>query len=333
MQAFRRTRRALIALIGLIIVSPKDVRGQQDRRRRIGVLMGIAEDDDGVSRVAALREGLRQLGWNESRNLQIEYRWAAGDRSRANMMAKELIEQSPELLIAGGITALTALGRQTRAIPIVFAHASDPVGSGLVESLAHPGGNVTGFTTPELTVPAKYLELVKDVAPGIHSVVIIFGAGTVPGSRAQFLDALQKDARSLGLKAVLGPISDANPIQAVLSNLGRDRRYGIVVLQDIFTTAHRGAIIDATAKYRLPAVYATTSFATRGGLISYGSNPTDTYRQAASYVDRILKGEKPSDLPIQQPTRFELAVNMKAAKALGVTFPRSIMVRADRIIE
>jgi putative tryptophan/tyrosine transport system substrate-binding protein len=326
-------RREFIALVGATVARPLAAGAQQSSAvRRIGVLMGLAEDDAGSqARLMAFRQELGRLGWIEGRNIWIDYRWASGDPVRAQAYAKDLIALSPEVFLAGGGTAMTALGQQTRTIPIVFANASDQIGTGLVASLARPGGNVTGFTGFEHTMAGKLLEMLKEAAPGIDRVAILFNPETGPGSRSH--RSLESAAASIGLRAILAPVRDVAAIDGVIPALGPEPGGGLVVLNDIFTLTHRKPIIALASRYRLPAVYAIRAFAADGGLMSYGADVTDLYRGAASYIDRILKGEKPADLPVQQPTKFELVINLKAATALGLTVPPALLVAADEVIE
>jgi ABC-type uncharacterized transport system substrate-binding protein len=329
-------RREFITLLGGAAATwPLAARAQQgERMRRIGVLMGGAEDDvEAQGRVIAFRQELQRLGWIEGRNLRIDYRYAAGDAARAQAHAKELIALLPDGVMAGGSTAMVALGKQTNTIPIVFTNASDPIGSGLVASLARPGGNVTGFTAVELTVGGKYLEMLKEVAPGVARLALVFNPDTVPGGRSQFLRSLEKAAPSIGLRAILAPVRDTAQIDDVGTVLGPEPGGGLVVLNDIFMVTNRKRIIALAARHRLPAVYPVRVYAADGGLMSYGGDTADMGRRAAGYIDRILKGERPAELPVQQPTKFELVINLKTAKALGIEVPPTLLARADEVIE
>jgi putative ABC transport system substrate-binding protein len=331
-------RREFITLLGGAAATPllsRVGRAQQSSSmRRIGVLMGTAERDPySQSRIGALRKGLEQLGWIEGRNLRMDYRWASGDAMRTQAYARELIALAPEVIVAGGSTPMTALGQQTRTIPIVFANASDPVGGGLVTSLARPGGNVTGFTSPEPGLAEKWLEMIKEVVPSVGRVAVVFNPETVPGARAQFLHSLESTATSVGLRTILAPVRDAAAIESLGVAVGRAPGGSLIVLSDIFTSTHRKLIVDVAARERLPSVSRDRVFAVEGGLMSYGANVEDTFHRAASYVDRILKGEKPADLPVQQPAKFELVINLKTAKAMGLKIPKVFLVRADEVIE
>jgi putative ABC transport system substrate-binding protein len=302
--------------------------------RRIGMLMGMAESDPlGKSYLAAFRRGLRELGWIEGRNLGIEIRWGAADPSRFGGLAKELVALRPDLLIgAQSSLGVAALLQETRAIPIVFIIASDPIGSRFVESFAHPGGNVTGFTNLESSVASKWPQLLKEVAPSTTRADILFSPPT-----AVYADFYARPfvaaGPTLGLALGTAPVHDDAGIEAVMERLARMPDGGLIVMPDPFTTSHRATIISLAARYRLPVVYPDRLFVAAGGLISYGVDFTDIYRRATSYADRILKGEKPADLPVQAPVKFEFVVNLKAASALGLTIPQALLAAADDVIE
>jgi len=328
-------RRELIALFASAAVTwPFAARAQSpERLRRIGVLIGTAENDAYFeARLVAFREALQKLGWTE-RLVRMEYRFAEGDAARLQVYARELIAFNPDVLLAGGSTPMAALGRATRTIPIVFANASDPLGSGLVASLAKPGGNVTGFATPELSVAGKWLDILKEIAPATNRVAVVFNPQTAPGSRSQFLQFLEAATASLGLRRILAPVADVSDIEALGNVLGPEPGGAMLVWPDIFTTTHRKPLVEVAFRQRWPAVYRDREFVVAGGLISYGSDLQEVFRQAASYVDRILKGEKPADLPVQQPTKLELVVNLKTARAIGLKIPESFLLRADEVIE
>jgi putative ABC transport system substrate-binding protein len=304
-----------------------------ERQRRIGVLMGTSETDAYFgARIAALRETLQKLGWTE-RLVRMDYRWAEGDAARLQFHARELIALAPDVLLAAGSTPMTVLGRETRTIPIVFANASDPLGSGLIASLAKPGGNVTGFATSELSVAGKWLDILKEIAPRTDRVAVVFNPQTAPGSRSQFLRSLEAAAASLRLRGLLAPVVGVSDIEELGNVLGPEPGGAMLVWPDIFTTTHRKLLVEVAFRNRLPAVYRDREFVLAGGLISYGSDLQEVFRQAASYVDRILKGEKPADLPVQQPTKLELVVNLKTARAIGLKIPESFLLRADEVIE
>jgi putative ABC transport system substrate-binding protein len=327
-------RQFISALGGAIAALPLAVRAQQsDRMRRIGVLSGFAEGDPiGQSLVAAFRRRLAELGWTEDRNVRFDVRWAAaGDLNLMRSHAIELVEMAPDLILVHGSRALAAVQRQTRHIPIVFASVPDPVASKQVESLARPGGNATGFTTFEGSRAGKLAEVLKDTAPGIGRVALIIN----PDVPEYVLEkhAFEQAAPVLGVKPVVAPVRSPAEIEQAIEMFGHEPNGGLVLLSDLTITTYRKQIIALAAHYRLPAVYGRRDFVADGGLISYGFDLAENYRSAASYVDRILKGEKPEDLPVQQPTKFELVINLKTAKALGLDIPPAVLARADEVIE
>jgi putative tryptophan/tyrosine transport system substrate-binding protein len=334
-------RREFISLLGGGAAAwPLAARAQQgERMRRIGALMSLAEDDpEDRQRRAAFQQAFRQLGWTEGGNLSIENRWYGGDPARARALAKELVELEPDLIVATATPALTALALQIRAIPIVFVGVSDPVGQGFVASLARPGGNATGLsgnatglTFFEFSVAGKMLEVLKQIAPGIARVALAFNPDSL--SNPPFLRAIEAAAPSLATELTKVPVRNAAEIEPALAAIARHSGSGLMCLPDPFTVAHRDLIVGLAARYRLPAIYIQRSFVTAGGLVSYGVDVTDLFRRAAPYVDRILKGAKPADLPVQQPTKFELAINLKAAKALGLDVPPTVLALADEVIE
>jgi putative ABC transport system substrate-binding protein len=328
-------RREFITLLGGAIVWPLAAHAQQpDRMRRIGVLMGYAESDrEGQAFVAAFREGLQKLGWAEGRNIRIDTRWATpGDAESIQRFAKELIALQPDLILSAATPTTAALLQQTRTIPIIFATVSDPVGSGFVASFPRPGGNVTGFTNIEPTMAGKWLELLKEIAPRVNRVAFLFNPATAPYAE-YFLNPFKAAAASFAVEAIAAPVHDASELESVVAVQAREPNGGLVVMTDVFATAHRAEITSLAARYRLPAVYPYRFFAEVGGLLSYGSKLVDNYRRAASYADRILKGEKPSDLPVQAPVKYELVINLKTAKALGLDVPLQLQQRADELIE
>jgi ABC-type uncharacterized transport system substrate-binding protein len=300
--------------------------------RRIGVLMNLAADDpEGQTRIAAFLKALQQLGWADGRNARIEYRWAVGDAERIRKQAEELVTLAPDVILASGVPLVTALLQATRSVPIVFAQIVDPVGSGLVASLARPGGNATGFMSFEYNLSGKWLELLKQIAPGVTRVAVLRDVGSSSGFGQ--LGAIQSAASSFGLELSMVGMSDAGEIERAVTAFARAANGGVIVTGSTPAIIHRELIIALAARHRLPAVYTTRYFATGGGLISYGPDSIDPYRQAAGYVDRILKGEKPADLPVQAPTKYELVINLKTAKALGLTVPPTLLARADEVIE
>ncbi len=329
-------RRDFIALLSAAaIVCPRAVIAQPtDRIRRIGVLMGLAETDPQQQlEVVALTRELQKLGWVDGRNVRIDYRWGAGDTYRMWESAKELVRLQPDVIVAHTTPAVAALAQETRTIPIVFVLVSDPVGSGFAESWSRPAGNITGFTNFESPMAGKWLEALRQAAPQITQVALLFNPETAPGGGAVFLQPIEKAAPAVALKWMGAPVRNSNQIETIAGVLGRHGSTGILVVPDIFTTTHRELIISLALRHRLPAIYAYRYFVADGGLMSYGMDPADQCRQAASYVGRILRGATPAELPIQAPTKFELVLNLKTAKALGLTIPATLLARADEVIE
>jgi putative tryptophan/tyrosine transport system substrate-binding protein len=326
-------REFIVALGGAAIGLPFAARAEQpDRMRRIGWLISLAKDDpEDQRRRAAFQQSLQQLGWTEGRNIQIEYRSFAGEPTRARTMAKELVDLQPDLIIAVSTPGLAAVSQETRTIPIVFLAVTDPVGQHFVESLARPGGNATGLTFFEFSVAGKVLETLKQIAPDVMRVALLFNPDTI--TTAPFLQSLEATAPVLGIELIKAPVRDAPEIEAAMAAVARGSGGGLMFLPDPFTNFNRDLIVALAARYRLPAVYTLPSFVTAGGLISYGVDVADIYRRAAPFVDRILKGSKPADLPVQQPTKFELVINLKTANALGLTVPSTLLARADEVIE
>ena len=305
---------------------------QGERMRRIGVLMSLAADDpEAQARLAAFAQGLRELGWADDRNVRIDTRWAAGDAERFRRFAAELIALAPDVVLASGGTGVGALLQATRTVPIVFTQTADPVGAGYVDSLARPGGNTTGFTQFEYGMSGKWLELLKEVAPRVTRAVVLRDA-TIPQGIGQF-GAIQAVAPSFGVELRPIDVRDAGEIERGIAAFARSPNGGLIVVVGASAIVHRELITTLAARHRLPAVYPFRIFVTGGGLISYGADTIDPHRRAAGYVDRILKGEKPADLPVQAPTKFEMVINLKTAKALGLTLPPSLLARADEVIE
>jgi len=327
-------RRDFIALIGGGTVAwPLAARAQQpDQMRRIGVLISTASDDPvGQARVATFLQGLQQLGWTDGRNMRIDTRWASNNADNGRKYAAELIALAPDVILAGGSLATSSLLQATRAVPIVFALVPDPVGAGYVDSLARPGGNATGFASIDYSMGAKWLELLKEIAPGVTRVAVLRDS-TVPTGIGQF-GAIQSVAPSVGVELRPVDARDLGEIERAITAFAGAPNGGLIVTQSGFTILHRKLIITLAAQHRLPAIYAYSSHVADGGLISYGPDSMDAYRRAAGYVDRILRGEKPADLPVQAPTKYELAINLKTAKALGITVPPTLLARADEVIE
>ena len=324
-------RRELLALLGGAVAAPLAAQAQQPgRMRRIGVLLALAADDpESQARTARFLQGLQELGWTVGRTVQIDWRWSA-DRERYRTLAAELVALAPDVLLASGIT-VPPLRQATSSIPIVFAGLNDPVGGGYVASLAHPGGNITGFSGLEYGFSAKWLQLLKQIAPHVTRAAIIRDP-SVPGGTGQ-LGALQGAAFILGMELTPVDPTNASEMDRGISDFARRPNGGIVVPNTTGALAARDRIIAFAAQHRLPAVYNQRSFVTDGGLISYGIDNPDLFWRAAGYVDRILKGEKPADLPVQAPTRFETVINLKTAKAQGLTIPPDLLVTADEVIE
>jgi ABC-type uncharacterized transport system substrate-binding protein len=324
-------RREFISLLGGAAVAwPLAARTQQgERPRRIGVLMNLAADDpQGQARIAAFVQGLAQLGWTEGRNVRIDYRWGPGDAERYRRYAAELVRLAPDIILASASPTVAAFQQTNRTVPIVFASVIDPVGAGFVASLARPGGNSTGFITFEYALAAKWLELLKEIAPGVTRAAVLRDPATAAGI-GQF--AAIQGAASLGVELSPIAVHDAGEIERTVAAFARGSNGGLIVVAG--ASGHRELIIMLAARHRLPAVYPFRFDATNGGLISYGPDIVDQYRRAAAYVDRILKGEKPADLPVQAPTKYELVLNLKTAKALGLEVPPTLLARADEVIE
>ena len=328
------SRREFITLLGGAAAAWPHAAGAQ-QRRRLGVLTTFSNSDAlAEGWLAAFRKGLDEAGWRDGRNVQIDYRWAAGDANRLQAFAKELVAPQPDVIFAVTTPAVGALLRETRTLPIVFAQVSDPVGSGFFASLARPGGNVTGFTNIniESSIGGKWLELVKEVAPAVRRVAIIYNPATSPFAN-YYLRPFETAGPAYGVQASAAAVDSDVDIDNALAALAREPRGGFAVLPDTFTGIHREQIVSLAARYRLPAVYPFRWFAEIGGLLSYGIDSDDMFRRAGSYVDRVLKGAKPADLPVQAPTKYELVINLKTAKALGLDVPSSLLARADEVIE
>jgi putative ABC transport system substrate-binding protein len=328
-------RRKLIVALGAgALVTPLTSLAQQSEKvRRIGVLIGFAEDDpDARLRLAAFKEGLAVLGWVDGRNLRIDLRWSAGDVNRASTFAKELVALQPEAILSISTPATAALKRETQTIPIVFTTVSDPVGSGFAKTLARPGANITGFINLESSIAEKWLQLLKEIAPRMTRVAVIFNPDTAPYAE-YYLRPLTAAAPKIGVKASTVTVRSELEIQKAIAELGREPNGGLIAMSDSFINVHRRSIIDLTAQHKIPAIYPVTNMAAEGGLLAYGIDNTDLHRRAATHIDKILKGAKPSDLPVEQPTKFDLVINRKTAKALGLTIPQSLLISAAKVIE
>lgn len=304
----------------------------RDRMMHVGVLMGLAaEDPESQARVAAFAQGLEQLGWSLGRNLRLEYRWADGDADTMRKYAAELVALAPDVILAHSSAAVAPLLQETRSIPIVFTIVADPVGAGFVNSLARPGGNVTGFTNFEYSMSGKWLELLKEIRPNLTRVAVLREAAIAAGP-GQF-GAIQAVAPALGVEARPIDVRDAGEIERDITEFARSSNGGLIVTGSPAASVHRDLIIKLASRYRLPAVYNSPFYVNSGGLIAYGPDFVDQFRRAAVYVDRILKGVSPSDLPVQAPTKYEVVLNLKAAKAMGIEFPTSILLRAHEVLE
>jgi putative ABC transport system substrate-binding protein len=327
-------RREFITLMGGAIAWPLAARAQQpDRVRLIGVLMSYAENDsEAQAWVAAFREGLQKLGWTQGRNIRIDVRWAGGEFDRIPRLAKELVDLQPDLILSQVTPTTAALLQQTRTIPIVFAMVADPVASDFVASLSRPGGHVTGFATLEGSLGGKWVELLKEIAPRVARVAMLFDPAMATFAEI-YLNPFKAAAASFGLEAVAAPVHDTSELESVVATQAREPNSGLIVLPDSFFNVHRAEVTSLATRYRLPAVYPYRQFAEFGGLLSYGFDRLDNFRRAAGYVDRILKGEKPADLPVQAPTKYELVVNLKTAKVLELDVPFLLQQRADDVIE
>ena len=324
-------RRKFLATLGGAAVWPLAARAQTKRIRRIGVLMGlVANDPEAQSRVVALENGLRELGWIKGHNLSIEYRWAGDGVLRDH--AAELLAMAPDLILANSTPLTVALREQSGTVPIVFTQVTDPIGQGLVPNLAHPGGNITGFTSFEFSIGTKWLEALKQTAPHVTRVALVFNPQSAPFAD-MFLKPVDAAAPSFSVAPIKAAVRDPADVDRVFDALAREPNGALMVLPDISMTNHREAIIALAARHRLPAVYPYRYFAASGGLMSYGIDGTDVFRRAAGYVDRILKGTSPGELPIQAPTKYELVINLKPAKALGIEVPPTLLARADEVIE
>jgi putative tryptophan/tyrosine transport system substrate-binding protein len=328
-------RRAFVALIGGTVASrPIAAHAQQTGgMRRIGVLMGLANDAEAQARAKAFENGLEKEGWDLGQNVRIEYRFAAGDAKRMHTFANELIALEPDVILAHSTPVVAALLQVTRTIPIVFAVVADPVGSGFATSIRQPGGNVTGFTSLDATIGAKMLTILKQITPNLTRVALMFSPEMDANSGLFFLPPFEAAVRFFAGEPIAVKVCDPAEIESSMARLGREPGVGLIVMADNFTTVHRDVIISLAARYRLPAVYPYRYFADGGGLISYGIDVIDLFRRASSYVDRILKGEKPGELPIQAPTKFELVINLRTAKALNLTVPRILLAGANALIE
>jgi putative ABC transport system substrate-binding protein len=327
-------RRQLITLLGGAAVAwPLAARAQQRRMRRIGVLMSTAETDpESPPRIAAFQRGLATVGWIAGQNVRIDYRWAAGEPAQMQVLARELVNLQPDVILAHTTPSTAALMRETRTIPIVFVVVGDPVGSGFVASIPRPGGNITGFTNIESSLGGKWIQLLKEIAPRVTRVSLLFNPETAPFA-AFYVHPIEAAAPSFAVEPIAKPIRTDTEIEAAITDVGRESTGGLIVLPDTFTTVHRKAIISAAARNNVPTIYPFRYMASDGGLIAYGVDVVDLFQRAAPYVDRILRGANPADLPVQAPTKFELVINLETAKALGLQAPPTLLALADEVIE
>ena len=334
---FGMRRREFVTLLGSAAIAwPFPSRAQQsERMRRVAVLMAYTEGDrEGHVLLRAFTGALEDLGWKTDRNVLIEYRWAGGDIDRMRKFTKEMVAQQPDVILANTTPVIAAFQHETRTIPIVFVVASDPVGDGFVNSLARPGGNITGFLHLEASVGGKWLELLKEIAPQVRRAAIMFNPDTAPGNGNYYLPAFEAVARALAVQSIVAPVRSDADIEATITSLGAGPENGLVVMSDGFVRVHRQTIITATARQKMPAVYPLHVNAMDGGLLSFGPRYVDLFRQAAPYVDQILRGAKAAaELPVQVPTRFDLVINLKTARALGLMVPQTLLVAADEVIE
>jgi putative ABC transport system substrate-binding protein len=328
-------RRELITLLGASTFAwPLAARAQQATGvRRVAFLHPYAENDAEVlARVIAFREGLESLGWTENRNIRIEHRYSGGDLGRIRAYATELVHSAPGLIVGSGTPIIAALKEATSTIPIVFNLVNDPVGQGFVASLSRPGGNITGFTFIDFPMIGKWLEMIKEIAPSVRHIVLMFNPDTTPFYPA-FLHELEAANKSLAVELSASPVHDEAEVEAAITALAREPGGGLIAAPDAFINNHRRAIMTLTERHRLPAIYGFRQFATEGALVSYGPDSADIVRRSAGYVDRILKGERPADLPVQAPTKYELVINLKTAKALGIDVPLHLQQIAGEMIE
>jgi putative tryptophan/tyrosine transport system substrate-binding protein len=328
-------RREFIAGLGGAAAWPLVARAQQgDRVRRIGMLMAFDENDPaGKAFLSAFAQGLSTLGWSDGRNVRLEVRWAGENLERMRLFAKELVGLQPDLILADTTPVTAVVQRETRTIPIVFVVVSDPVGSGFVAGLPRPGGNITGFSSNYETLAGKWLELLTQIVPGVRRAAFIYNPDTAPYVPSYYMPSFEAAARSFKVTPIVAPARSEVEIEAIIASLGQEPRGGLVGLADNFMFVHRALIVSLAARNNVPGVYYDSFFVREGGLLSYGPDFVDVFRRAASYVDRILHGARPEDLPVQLPVKYEMAVNLKTAKAIGVTIPETLLARADEVIE
>ena len=329
-------RREFITLVGGAVTTwPLAVRAQQPARmRRIGILMAYAESDTVYQGyVIAFQEELQKLGWEQGRNIRFHYGWAGPDLESINRFAKELVALQPDLILSSSTPTTASLLQQTQTIPIIFANIIDPVASGFVASLSRPGGNATGYIILEPSMASKWPELLKEIVPRVNRIAILYNPATTTLFAEAFLKPFKAAAASFGVDAVVAPVKNISMLESVVAAQASEPNAGLIAMPDSFLVGHRVEVTSLAARYRLPALYTYRSFTEVGGLMSYGNDPVVNYRRAATYVDRILKGEKPNELPVQVPVKYELVINLKSAKALGLEVPPTLLARADEVIE
>jgi putative tryptophan/tyrosine transport system substrate-binding protein len=328
-----RRREFITLLDGAAVAWPVAVRAQQtDRVRRVGIVTALADDAEGQARAKTLRQGLKDLGWTEGHNVRFDFRFAAGDPRRVQLYVAEIVGMKPDVIVTNNTPVVVALKQVTSSVPIVFVAIADPVGQGFVESLARPGGNLTGFATNELTTIGKMLEMLKATATGLARAAVMFNPATAPYVPG-YLRSFEGVGSSFGVEVVAASVRDVTEMEQTIAKLGRERGSGLILPNDAFIVVHHKSIIRLAEQHRVPAIYVYGSFVANGGLMSYGADPYDIWQRAASYVDRVLKGTKPADLPVQQPTKYALVINLKTAKALGLIVPPTLLALADEVIE
>jgi putative ABC transport system substrate-binding protein len=327
-------RKFIVSIAGSVVGAPLAVTAQhRDQPRRLGIIMAAGKTDEYVAAVAAFEQALQSLGWRKDDNLRVDERWSAGSPENARLAATEIVALRPDVVLAQSTTVVESLLLATRTVPIVFLHVADPVAAGIVTNLARPGASVTGITNIEPSIGGKWLQLLKEVAPDLRRSAMLVNPDSYPDRGALFLNPFEAAARSLNVMPVKGEVRDLAGIEAVMASLAGEPRGGVVVIPDAFFAAHSKEIVVLAERFRLPAVYPYRYYVAAGGLLSYGVNNVDLFRQAAPYVDRLLRGAKPADLPIQQPTRFEVVINLNTARALGLKVPSSLLLRADEVIQ
>jgi putative tryptophan/tyrosine transport system substrate-binding protein len=328
-------RREFITLLGGALISRPILANAQPaaRMRTVGVLMGLADDAEARGSLVAFEQGLEREGWSLGQDLRIEYRYAEGDAARMQAFAEELVEIKPDCIVGHSTPVVTALMHATRTIPIVFVSVSDPIGSGFVTSMARPAGNITGFTILPATITGKYLSMLKEMMPQLARVAILYNPDSAPAAGRFFLTPFVGAAREFKVQPITAQVRNPAEIESAIAKLGSEPRSGLIVMPDNFTSLHRKLIISLAAQFRVPTIYPYRYFADEGGLLSYGVDISDLFRRAAEYVSRILRGAKPADLPVQAPAKFELVINLGAAKALGLVIPRVLLASTDQVIE